>query len=48
MIQAAQQQTAELKDKIKIVTNEIDILRQEAVHKDRELAVCRPINHSLY
>ncbi len=39
MIQAAQHQITELKEKMRIVCNEVEILRTEATSKDIELAV---------
>jgi hypothetical protein len=39
LIQATVQRAAEMKEKIKILSNEIEILRHEIMLKDRELAV---------
>jgi uncharacterized coiled-coil DUF342 family protein len=49
-IQAITQRAAEMKEKIKILSNEIEILRHEIMSKDRELTVsphcfsCNPIS----
>ncbi len=39
MIQASAQAVAEMKEKIKIVQNEIEILRNESMAKDKSLSV---------
>lgn len=43
MIQTAQQQINELREKLKIMSNETDILHNEATIKDRELYVIHSI-----
>jgi len=39
MIQSTLQRIAEMKEKVRVLVNEIEILRQEIITKDRELAV---------
>jgi len=39
MIQSTLQRIAEMKEKVKVLVNEIEILRQEIIVKDRELTV---------
>ncbi|KAJ3296076.1 hypothetical protein HK104_002021, partial [Borealophlyctis nickersoniae] len=47
-IQATMQRAAEMKEKIKILSNEIEILRHEIANKDRELAKRRQENTAAY
>ncbi|KAJ3144973.1 hypothetical protein HK101_002563 [Irineochytrium annulatum] len=47
-IQATTQRAAEMKEKIKILSNEIEILRHEIMNKDRELTRKRQDNTSAY
>ncbi|RKO93586.1 hypothetical protein BDK51DRAFT_24341, partial [Blyttiomyces helicus] len=47
-IQATLQRAAEMKEKIKILSNEIEILRHEIMNKDRELARRRQQNTAAY
>ncbi|KAI8824342.1 uncharacterized protein EV422DRAFT_317338 [Fimicolochytrium jonesii] len=47
-IQATTQRAAEMKEKIKILSNEIEILRHEISHKDRELTRRRQTNTAAY
>ncbi|KAJ3024068.1 hypothetical protein HKX48_007248 [Thoreauomyces humboldtii] len=47
-IQATTQRAAEMKEKIKILLNEIEILRHEIMHKDRELTTRRQTNTAAY
>ncbi|KAI8905763.1 hypothetical protein DFJ77DRAFT_209812 [Powellomyces hirtus] len=47
-IQATTQRAAEMKEKIKILLNEIEILRHEITHKDRELTTRRQTNTAAY
>lgn len=46
--QATTQRAAEMKEKIKILSNEIEILRQEIMNKDRELSKKRQENIAAY
>ena len=39
MIQSSVQKASEIREKIKILGNEIDILRNEYVNKDKDLSV---------
>jgi len=39
MIQSTLQRIAEIKEKVKVLVNETEILRQEIIVKDRELTV---------
>jgi len=48
MIQSTLQRIAEMKEKIKVLVNEIEILRQEIIFKDRELAKQKQANASSY
>ncbi|KAJ3312642.1 hypothetical protein HDV04_002784 [Boothiomyces sp. JEL0838] len=48
MIHSSTQRLAEMKEKIKILTNEIEILRHEIAHKDRDLARRRQDNSAAY
>jgi len=45
MIQSTLQRIAEMKEKVKVLVNEIEILRQEIIIKDRELTVSYYINN---
>ncbi|KAI8998429.1 hypothetical protein BC832DRAFT_235383 [Gaertneriomyces semiglobifer] len=47
-IQVTTQRAAEMKEKIRILSNEIDILRHEIANKDRELAKRRQANTAAY
>ncbi|KAI8835875.1 hypothetical protein BC829DRAFT_406093 [Chytridium lagenaria] len=47
-IQATTQRAAEMKEKIKILSNEIEILRHEIMNKDRDLTRKRQDNTSAY
>ncbi|KAJ3123150.1 hypothetical protein HK098_002149 [Nowakowskiella sp. JEL0407] len=47
-IQATLQRAAEMKEKIKILSNEIEILRHEIMNKDRELSKKRQENTAKY
>ncbi|KAJ3088001.1 hypothetical protein HK102_009803 [Quaeritorhiza haematococci] len=47
-IQATTQRAAEMKEKIKILSNEIEILRQETMNKERELTKKRQDNSAAY
>ncbi|KAJ3328888.1 hypothetical protein HDU76_009092 [Blyttiomyces sp. JEL0837] len=47
-IQATNQRAAEMKEKIKILSNEIEILRHEIMNKDRELTKKRQENTAAY
>jgi len=40
-IQNSSQDLAEMKERIKILQNEVEILRNESSEKDRELAECK-------
>ncbi|OUM64002.1 hypothetical protein PIROE2DRAFT_9390 [Piromyces sp. E2] len=48
MIQSTLQRIAEMKEKVKVLVNEIEILRQEIIIKDRELTKQKQANASLY
>jgi chromosome segregation ATPase len=47
-IQAATQRAAEMKEKIRILSNEIEILRHEIMNKDRELTKKKQENFASY
>ncbi|KAJ3272865.1 hypothetical protein HDV01_005188 [Terramyces sp. JEL0728] len=48
LIHSSTQRLAEMKEKIKILTNEIEILRHEMAHKDRDLARKKQDNSAAY
>jgi len=48
MIQSTLQRIAEMKEKVKVLVNEIEILRQEIIVKDRELTKQKQANASSY
>ncbi|KAJ3111374.1 hypothetical protein HDU96_005763 [Phlyctochytrium bullatum] len=48
LIQATTQRAAEMKEKLKILSNEIEILRHEIMNKDRDLTRKRQENTSAY